>query len=131
MRLKVVPPHPGQVLGQRLADRLAALAWLGWEGGMVRASRLGCTRACTGVLGGEVFFEVADQQFKLFDVAIELFRRAAEACASQRSQLHLQLFDMQRLGMDLRGIGGEFDLLARQFGLQVSSKKLQRLRVGR
>src|SRR4051795_5142026 len=43
-----------QVLGQRLADRLAALAWLGWEGGMVRASRLDCTRACTGVLGGEV-----------------------------------------------------------------------------
>ena len=61
-----------QVLGQRLADRLAALAWLGWEGGMVRASRLGCTRACTGVLGGEVFFEVADQQFKLFDVAVKL-----------------------------------------------------------
>jgi hypothetical protein len=38
--------------------------------------------------------------------------------------LHLQLFDVQRLGMDLRGIGGELDLLARQFGLQVSGKKL-------
>src|SRR4051794_18220087 len=71
-----------QVLGQRLADRLAALAWAGWEGGMVRTSRLGRADAGLGVLRGEVFFEAADQQFKLFDVAIELFRGAAEACAS-------------------------------------------------
>ena len=96
-----------------------------------RIVRFGRADAGLGVLGGEVFFEAADQQFKLFDVAVELFRGAAEACASQRRQLHLQLFDMQRLGMDLRGIGGELDLLARQFGLQVSGKKLQRLRVGR
>ena len=84
-----------------------------------------------GILGGDIFFEFADQQFELLDLAVELFRGAAEACASQRRQLHLQLFDMQRLGMDLRGIGGELDLLARQFGLQVSGKQLQRLRVGR
>src|SRR3982751_5652407 len=47
-----------QVLGQRLADRLAALAWLDREGRTVRASWLGCTGACTGagVLRGEVFF---------------------------------------------------------------------------
>jgi hypothetical protein len=112
-------------------DRLAALAWLGREGRTVRTNWLGRTGVGAGVLGGDVFFKAADQQFELFDVAIELFRRAAEAGASQRRQLHLQLFDVQCLGMDLCGIGGEFDLLARQFGLQVSGKKLQCLRVGR
>jgi hypothetical protein len=61
-----------QVLGQRLADRLAALAWPGREGGTVRASRLGRAGAGVGVLGGDVFFEAADQQFELFDVAVKL-----------------------------------------------------------
>ena len=118
-----------QVLGQRLADRLAARTWLGRDSAGVLGGRVG--RAGAGVLGGDIFFEAVDQQFELFDVAIELFRGAAEAGAPQHGQLHLQLFDVQRLGMDFGGIGGEFDLLARQFGLQVSGKQVQRLRVGR
>jgi hypothetical protein len=107
------------------------VAWPGRQDRPGQPARLHRGVHGAGVLRGEVFFEAADQQFKLFDVAVELFRGAAEAGASQRRQLHLQLFDVQRLDMDLRGIGGEFDLLARQFGLQVSGKKLQRLRVGR
>src|SRR3954453_21140716 len=44
-----------QVLGQRLADRLAALAWLGRGAGRVLGERIGRTGA--GVPGGDVFFE--------------------------------------------------------------------------
>src|SRR5208282_5652469 len=73
IRLKVVPPQPGQeqagswmtvsrqVLGQRPADRLAALTWLGRGAGIVLSSRIG--RAGAGVLGGGIFFEAAYQQF--------------------------------------------------------------------
>jgi len=49
---------------------------------------------------------------------VELFRGPAEPCAPQHGQLHLQLFDVQRLGMDLGSVGGELDVLACQLGLQ-------------
>ena len=50
---------------------------------------------------------------------------------ARRSQLHFQLFDVQCLGMDLGGVGGEFDVLARELGLQVCGESAQCLRVGR
>ncbi len=48
-----------------------------------------------------LFFELADQQFELLNLMVELFGGPAEACAPQHGQLHLQLFDVQRLGVDL------------------------------
>ncbi len=121
---------------QRLADRLASQAGFGRDGGVGFGGRVG--RIGAGILGGDVFLEFADQQFELFDVVIKLFRRAAEPCAAQHSQLHLQLFNVQRLGVDFGGVGGEFDVLAREFGvlvrqlgLQVCGESAQCLRVGR
>jgi hypothetical protein len=66
---------------------------------------------------GGFFLEFADQQFELFDVAIELFRGPAEPCAPGHGKLHLELFDVQRLGVYLGVPRGDLDVLARQLGL--------------
>jgi len=101
---------------QRLAHRLLALARL-------RRVRLGgVSRAGAGVALGLLFLEFADQQFELLDVAVKLLRRPAEPRATQHGQLHLQLLDMQRLGMDLGRVGGDLDLLARQLRLQANGE---------
>ncbi len=68
-------------------------------------------RAGASVFGGSILFECADQQFELFNVAIELLRRATEPRAPKHGQLHLQLLDVQRFGMDLGGVGGNFESL--------------------
>jgi hypothetical protein len=78
-----------------------------------------------------LFFKFADQQFQLLDVAIKLFRRAAEPGPSQHRQLHLQLFDVQCLGVDFGSIGGDLYLLARQLGLKTGGKQPQRVGVFR
>jgi hypothetical protein len=113
---------------QRRADRLLALVCFGGRLGLGRRVRFG--RAGAGAFGGSILFERADQQFELLDVAIELLRRAAEPRTPKHGQLHLQLLDVQRLGMDLRGVGGNLDILARQFGLQACGKDPQSTRVG-
>ena len=118
-----------QMFGQWLADRLASRAGFGRDAGVGFGGRVG--RVGAGILGGDIFLEFADQQFELFDVLVELFRGPAEPCAAQHGQLHFQLFDVQCLGMDLGGVGGEFDVLAREFGLQLCGESAQRLRVGR
>ena len=141
MRLNTVPPQPGQVQAGswvtvsrgRCAGsglRTGCLRWRGLAGGLGSAG-VPVGRLVRGVLGGSSSFEFADQQFELLDLAVELLRGAAEPRASQHGQLHLQLLDMQRLGVDLRRIGGDLDLLARQLGLQVSGEDPQRARVGR
>jgi hypothetical protein len=61
---------------------------------------------------GSVFLEVTDQQFELFDLAVELLRGAAEARAAQHGQLRLELLDVQGLGVDLGRVGRDLDLLA-------------------
>jgi len=66
----------------------------------------------------------------LLDVAIELLRGAAEPGTSQHGQLHLQLLDMQRLGMDLGGIGRDLDFLTRQLSLQIRREDSQIVEVG-
>jgi hypothetical protein len=114
---------------QRRAYRLAALGCLGRSLGVGRRVRFG--RAGVDVFGGGILFERADQQFKLLDVAIELLRGSAEPRAPKHSQLHLQLLDVQRLRMDLSGIGGNFDVLARQLGLQVCGEDPQSTWAGR
>ena len=73
-----------------------------------------------------VRFEFADQQLKLLDRVVELLGGAAEARAAQHRQLHLQLLDMQRLGMDLGRIGGDLDILAGQLCLQINREVAQR-----
>ena len=114
---------------QRRADRLLALVCLGRRLGV--GLRVGFGRAGAGVFGGSILFERADQQFELLDIAIELLRGTAEPRTPQHGQLHLQLLDVQRLGMDLGGVGGNLDVLARQFGLQVCGEDPQSTRVGR
>ena len=66
---------------------------------------------------GLLLLEVADQQLQLLDLAVELLRGAAEPRPAQRGQLHLQLLDVQRLGVDFGGVRSNLDVLARQFGL--------------
>jgi len=41
------------------------------------------------------------RQFQLFDLAIGLLRRPAKTRAAEHGQLHLQLFDMQGLRVQL------------------------------
>jgi hypothetical protein len=47
------------------------------------------------------FLQVADQQIKLLDVAVELLRGATEARTPQQGELRLQLLDMHGLGVNL------------------------------
>src|SRR3954468_3137909 len=101
------------MLRQWLADWLLAWAGAGRGTGVGLGGSVGA-----GILGGGIFLEFADQQFELLDLAIELLRGSAEPRTPQRGKLHLQLFDMQRLGVDLGSIGGEFKVLARQLCLQ-------------
>jgi len=105
-----------QVRRQRLAQRLLALACLG----RVRLGGVSCAGA--GITFGLFLLEFADQQFELLDVAVELLRRPAEPRATQHGELHLQLLDMQRLGIDLGRVGRDLDLLARQLRLQAHGK---------
>jgi hypothetical protein len=114
-----------QMRWQRPPDRLTALAPRCGIGGIV-ARRIGRD---PGVVLGSIFLELADQQLELLDVAIELFRRPAEAGAAQHRQLHLQLLDVQRLGVDLGVARGDLDILARQLRLQACRQRAQRLRI--
>ena len=92
---------------------------LGWPA----CSGIGAALAAARCLGHRrLLFEFADQQFELLDLVFELLGGTAESRAAQDGQLHLQLLDMQRLGMDLGGVGGDFDVLAGQFGLQVGGE---------
>jgi len=84
-----------------------------------------------GITFGLLLLEFADQQFELLDVAVKLLRRPAEPRATQHGELHLQLLDVQRLGIDLGRIGRDLDVLARQLRLQVGGEHPQRVRVGR
>ena len=118
-----------QVVRQRLRTGLAltGVAWRGsWSQHRCRAGS-----AAAGVVLGGLFLEFADQQLELLDVAVELFRGAAEPCTAQHGQLHLQLLDVQRLGVDLGSVGGDLDVLARQLGLQAGGECAQCLRIGR
>ena len=114
---------------QRRAHRLLARVGPGKRLAVGLRVRFG--RAGASVFSGSILFERADQQFELLDVAIELLRRAAEPRAPQHGQLHLQLLDVQRFGVDLGGVGGNLDILARQFGLQIRGEDPQSTRVGR
>ena len=73
---------------------------------------------------GVRFLNVADHQFKLLDLGVALFRRAAEPSAPQHGELHFQLFDEQRLGAHL---GGK----RRKIALQCACEAAQSLRVFR
>ena len=142
MRLNIVPPQPGQVQ----AGSWVTVSRGRWAGSGVRT---GCLRWCVlaGVLGS-VFVSGSAVLVRASSaaassssspisssscsiVAIELLGGAAEPRAAQHGQLHLQLLDVQRLGMDLGGIGGDLDVLARQLGLQVCGEDPQSARVGR
>lgn len=78
-----------QVLGQWPSDWMAA--WFG--------RRFRCRRDLGWLLrlsAGGILLESADQQFQLFDVAIELLRRTAEPGPPQNSQLRFQFLDMRK-----------------------------------
>ena len=112
----------GQIRGQRPACRMLALArFVGIGRGRI------CYGGTLGVSCGLVGLEFADQQFKLIDVLLELLRRAPEPSPAQHRQLHLELLDVQRLGMNLGRIGRDLELLARQLGLQTGDKRPQRV----
>ena len=102
-----------QMRRQRSPNRLAAFAR------RCRPDhRIGLRRTRSpGIALGSLFFQFADQQLELLDVAIELLRGAAEASAPQHRELHPQLLDMQGLGVDLGIARGDLDVLARQLGL--------------
>ena len=112
-----------QVWRQRFTDRLLAFppldGLLGVPPGVGIAD--GSARLGTGIR-----FEFADQQLKLLDRVVKLLGGAAEARAAQHRQLHLQLLDIQRLGMDLGRIGGDLDILACQLCLQINREVAQR-----
>ena len=57
---------------------------------------------------------------------VERLGGAAEARAAPYRQLHLQLLDVQRLGMDLGRIGCDLDILACQLSLQIHREAAQR-----
>ena len=113
-----------QVWRQRLADRLFAFPPLDRLARCPARRRIAGGVARLGSTG--IRFEFADQQFELLDRVVELLGGAAEARAAQHRQLHLQLLDMQRLGMDLGRIGGDLDILARQLCLQIDREVAQR-----
>lgn len=52
---------------------------------------------------GFALFYIADQQFELFDIAVELFRRSSEARAPQNGELHFQLLDQQHFSVNFHG----------------------------
>src|SRR5580693_10588130 len=52
---------------------------------------------------GVPLLDVAEQQLQLLDLAVELLRRPPEARPPQDRQLHSQLLDQQRLGVNFRG----------------------------
>ena len=69
-----------QMIGQRRAHRRLACRGTGGRPDIGPGGRLGTVGA--GILSGGIGFEFADQKFELLDVAIQLLRRAAEACAA-------------------------------------------------
>jgi hypothetical protein len=78
-----------------------------------------------------ILLEVARQQHKLLGVMIKLLGGLSEPRPSQLGELHLQLLDVERLRMDLRGVGRDLDVFARQFRLQGFGKSPQCIWVGR
>ena len=84
-----------QMIGQRLAD-----------GRLLR--RRGGRSLAVGSLSsrlslGFALLDVAEHQLQLLDLAVELFRRPPETRPPQDRQLHSQLLDQQRLGVNFRG----------------------------
>src|SRR5580698_9554807 len=78
-----------------------------------------------------ILLEFADQELELIDVVIKLLRRPAKARPLELGELHLQLLDVQRLGVYLSGVGRELAVLARQFRSQIFGEKPQRVQIGR
>ena len=113
-----------QVKRQRLADRLYALTPLDWLLGVPPGVGIAGGVACFG--STSVGFKFADQQLELLDGVVELLGRAAEAGTPQHRQLHLQLLNMQCLGIDLCRVGGDLDILTRQLSLQIHREVAQR-----
>jgi hypothetical protein len=71
---------------------------------LLRRRRSAAVRCfCSRLPFGVAFLDIADQEFELFDIAVELFRRASEARAPQNGELHFQLLDQQRFGVNFRG----------------------------
>ena len=119
IRLNTLPPQPGQVQ----AGSWVTISRGRWSGSLVqtgllaRAPPVGMLRSIlfsgTGGIGGGsariflsgLLLEFTDQQLKLFNVAVELLGGTAEPCAAQHGELHLELLDVQRLGVDTRRRG--------------------------
>jgi hypothetical protein len=80
-----------QMIGQRLASRLRALA--------DRSQRFGGIGLSFGFRGGFGLagFEFLKAQLELLDLAADAFRRAAKLHAAQLGDLQLELLDLQRL----------------------------------
>jgi hypothetical protein len=66
---------------------------------------------------GLAFLQVADQEFELLDLAVELLGLLPEPGAPEHGELRLQLLDMQGLGVEL--------------GLQSLRKQAQLFGIGR
>jgi hypothetical protein len=86
-----------QVRGQRLAAARLAVGGLGPRRGRSIAPGLLDPR---GTLR-QSLLEVAEQELELLDLAVELFRGAAEARAAEHRQLRLEVLDLNRLGVQL------------------------------
>ena len=80
-----------QMIGQRLAAGPFTLP-------LAVGCRLGGGACILPSLAfGMAFLEIADQKLQLFDLGVELFRRAAEPGSLQNGEFYLQLLNMQRL----------------------------------
>ena len=69
-----------------------------------------------------ILLEFADQELELIDVVIKLLRRPAKARPLELGELHLQLLDVQRLGVYLSGVGRELAVLAANSARRFSAK---------
>ena len=95
-----------QMIGQgRAARRLAIPLWR-------RGSKRLVLFCCFGsrFAFGFALFDIANEQFELLDRLIEPFGRAPEPSSPQHGELHLQLLDQQRLGVNLGGKCGDIAL---------------------
>jgi hypothetical protein len=79
---------------------------------------------------GLAFLDLADLQLELFDAAVELLGGPAEPRPAQHRQLHLQLLDMQRLGVNLCSRCRERQFLLTQSRLEHRREGAQLVGIG-
>jgi hypothetical protein len=99
-----------QMAGQRSARRLGLEARR--RGGVRRGGSGRGSRGRRFAGHRRARLQLRQRQLELGDLAIQLLRRAPELHPAQPHQLHLQLLDLQRLGLEGRQCGDHQPLQA-------------------